>query len=144
MDGLGLETRIDLLWRLHDDHQQMARHHDAQRSTLTGYVLFLAAAAVGVAKIGEVSTLVTVVLAIFVAILGIVGVKLVKVHSAECADQNSCANKYRLEIESLIPSLAGDEPAAKDRYPNASPWHVLNLLVIGLGLALVACAYLHA
>lgn len=139
-----LPTRLELLWRLYDQHQQMARHHDSQRATICQYILILAAAAVGIAKIGDFSPIVNSVLALFVVGIGGIGALLTRQLSSACASQQNCGSKYLAELKTIVPTLGIEEPETTPGYVAPQPWYIINILVAMLGLAILACVYVHA
>lgn len=140
-----MNARLELLWRFYDDHQRMARHHDGQRATFSQYILILAAAAAGVAKLGEFSLFVNSVLAFFVMGIGGVGMWTTHRLSQACKSQKGCGNEYLCKIQRLLPSLMiGENPEATHKDSGPWPWHVLNGLVLLLGAALLLCTYLHS
>ena len=105
----------------------------------------MAAAAVGVTKIGVLSLFVNVVLGVFVIVTGFVGLLLTKQYSRECEEGASCANLYRerllAKLRALSPAVSAEDHALK--YSAAWPWYVLHGLVMGLGVALLVCGYIH-
>ena len=140
-----MRARLELLWRFYDDHQRMARHHDGQRATFTQYILILAAAAAGVAKLGEFSLVVNSVLALFVMGIGGVGMWTTHRLSQACKSQKGCGNEYLSKLQHLLPSLMiGEHPERTHKDSGRGPWHVLNGLVLLLGAALLLCTYLHS
>lgn len=140
-----MNARLELLWRFYDDHQRMARHHDSQRATFTQYILILAAAAAGVAKLGEFSLVVNSVLALFVTGIGGVGMWTTYRLSRACSSQKGCGNEYLSKIQRLLPSLMiGQQPEAAHKDSGRSPWYILHGLVVLLGGALLFCTYLHS
>jgi hypothetical protein len=140
-----MNARLELLWRIYDDHQLMARHHDSQRATFSQYILILAAAAAGVAKLGEFSPIVNSVLAIFVMGIGGVGIWTTHRLSKACTSQKGCGHEYLRKIEGILPSLMIDQlPELPHRDSGRGPWHTLHGLVVLLGAALLLCTYLHS
>ena len=144
-DEKPMNARLELLWRFYDDHQQMARHHDSQRATFTQYILILAAAAVGVAKLGEFSPIVNSVLAVFVMGIGAVGTWTTHRLSQACTSEKGCGNRYLGKVQHLLPSLMiGEQSERIHEDRGGGPWYVLNGLVLLLGAALLLCTYLHS
>lgn len=144
-DNEPMNARLELLWRIYDDHQLMARHHDSQRATFSQYILILAAAAAGVAKLGDFSPIVNSVLAIFVMGIGGVGMWTTHRLSRACTSQKGCGHTYLSKLESLLPSLMIEQlPETPHQDSGSGPWYILHALVVLLGGALLFCTYLHS
>jgi hypothetical protein len=136
-----MDNQIELLWRFSQEQQAVARYHDEERSKLTQYLLVVAAAAVGIAKIGQASLFANVVLGVFVLLTGCVGLLLVRQQSRECKGSANCANVYRAQIRKLYPDLPADDHAPQ--YTGRRAWLALHLLIALLGVAVIICAFIH-
>ena len=136
-----MDNQIELLWRFSQEQEEVARYHDEERSKLTQYLLVVAAAAVGIAKVGEASLVVNLVLGAFVFVTGCVGFALVWQQSRRCTGSAKGANQYREQIRQLCPNLPPDKHRPHYTGPNA--WLALNLLIALLGIAVIICVLLH-
>ena len=136
-----MDNQIELLWRFSQEQQEVARYHDEERSKLTQYLLVVAAAAVGIAKIGEASLVVNLVLGAFVFVTGCVGFALVWQQSDKCEGSADHANAYRAQIRKLCPDLPPDKH--NPHYTGARAWLALNLLIALLGVAVIICVIVH-
>jgi hypothetical protein len=120
-----MDAKLELLWRLTEEQQQLTRYHDEERSKLAQYLLVVAAAAVGVAKIGDLSLVINTVLGGFVVLTGCVRLILTVQQSHACAGGVECANKYRAKLLELCPDL----PAlSAPHYTTLAPLAVPGLL----------------
>ena len=135
-----MDADVELRWRLYEDHQKMARHHDSQRATFTQYILILAAAATGVAKLGEFVEVVNAVLGFFVVGAGLVGFWTTWRLCEACREEKKCGNDHLSELRQIVPSLKPDSP-----HPDSGrwPWQTLHGLVVILGIAILVCTFLH-
>ena len=136
-----MDNQIELLWRFSQEQEEVARYHDEERSKLTQYLLVVAAAAVGIAKIGEASLVVNLVLGAFVFLTGCVGIGLVWQQSHKCKGSAKGANQYREQIRKLCPDLPEDDHPP--HYTGARAWVALHILIALLGIAVIVCVVLH-
>src|SRR6185503_11681418 len=132
-----MDDDLELLWRFSQEQQSIARYHDEERSKLTQYLLAVAAAAVGVAKIGQASPIVNIVLGAFFVLTGCVGFVLAKQQSQECEGGAKCADVYRSELRRRCRGLPSEDHVPQ--YTHRRPWLFLHALVALLGIALIIC-----
>lgn len=142
--------KADLYLKLFQEYVSEARHHEQQRTTVTGFFSALAAGVLTVVGIDKQLSITDIPAAAFLVALGLFGC----VFSAKQYERSSAcmerARQYRRALEETVPgsNILGLKRAAdietKKRFPRLHDlrlWHfwvLLHALIAALGILVVA------
>ncbi|MEO6549346.1 MAG: hypothetical protein ABIN94_15195 [Ferruginibacter sp.] len=138
----------DFLWGMYQEHTTQGRHHEAQRASVTNFIIIVAGGAIAfIANKGV--TRDQWVLALFLIILGIFGALFSAKQYERFRFHMVAAGKYRKTLELLLKSNFGNirEEAKSEHEQGYSKflvklrlyyfWIVLHLLITVLGVMLL-------
>jgi predicted membrane channel-forming protein YqfA (hemolysin III family) len=135
-----VKDKIELLWRLYQEHCAWERHQEAQRSSATNFVLVVAAAVLSIITINKSTDITDLPLTIFLVLLGVFGVILSMKYYERFARHQTLAGAYRVALDQEIPEaqILGIRSEAErchtDNYRLMHKWR-LHWLWIGLHVA---------
>lgn len=97
-----MATDTDILWGMYLEHCAEERHHEEQRATMTGVVLALAGAIVGLLAIKDLSPN-SWPLSVFLVMLGLFGAMLSAKHYEKSRFHARASGHYRNQVEKRKP-----------------------------------------
>jgi hypothetical protein len=146
-----LTDEQELLWRMYAENAAHARHHEVLRSNVSGYVLIVASALVGIVTLDKsLGGWVDIMAEGFIICAGLFGAAFVMKHYERYRLHMARAQEYRAAIDRLLAAPILQQCKERGDAAHASHWHFirklrvaywwasLNLVVAFLGVALLA------
>jgi hypothetical protein len=143
---------INVLLAMYNEQCTQARHYESQRATVSGFLLAIAAALVGLITYDKSITRSDLPPAIFLFVLGVFGALSSFKHYERSLRHGKRAQEYREKLNELIPALKINELRVKaDGETNSRfkrlyklrlhhIWHFLHFMIILMGLWLIVAA----
>jgi len=141
----------ELLWRMYAENAAHARHHEVLRSNVSGYVLIVATALVGIVTFDRsLGGWVDIMTECFIICVGLFGSAFVMKHYERYRLHMARAQEYRAAIDRLLPAPILQQCKDRGDAAHATRWHFirrlrvaywwasLNLFVALVGVALLA------
>jgi hypothetical protein len=122
-----MDNKLEILWRMYNEHVTMGRHHEIQRSTMSQIILAVAGALVGFFGSTGASSQNRWAVAIFIVILGVFGALFSAKQYERSKFHMSAAGLHRVELEKLagvnLSKIRGDaEDKQKKDFPITEAW----------------------
>ena len=145
-----MDDKLELIWRVFQEHCTWERHHEAQRGPATSLLLVISAGILGVITYDGSINPSDLPLSIFLILQGLFGAIFVEKQYECFAKHQRRANKYREMLDEIVPDariIALRKESDKENaaiYPRISKvrlhrfWSILHLLIAIIGVFLSA------
>jgi hypothetical protein len=147
-----MADNVNVLLAMYNEQCNQARHYESQRATVSGFLIAISAALIGLMTYDKSISRSDLPPAIFLLALGIFGALSSSKHYERSLRHGKRAQKYREKLNELIPELGINELRVKaDEETNSRfkrlyklrlhhIWHFLHFIIILMSLWLIIAA----